>query len=719
MLKKSVFLFLGLTMCMSFAVGNAVAIDDQLGRDALLQYIRTDVQTSVFLAPGGIGDLGLAALYDVRAVEGERTDAWENYVVIENTTGRWVAFHLRFRAWRKSIEVYDHIVLMSPYDVFWFVLRRATTNGNTQSGTFVEGDTLILSADTETLLNSGFIYPDDLVNGVGFWVEKFQDYLLEDCGFTAPDYDLQEEIQAGHFEVIGVWSLTVPSKYGGLEDTHNLANVVRDLYDDGNNVSNVYDVLEALFYERAPGGAPIPGWACGLVRISGVGTPTQDDDNETGLDGKERWGDDCGNVLTGSVEMYDTGNGRYELENIVFLQDFRTGGYARDPYYPHGSIVPHNYPHRDGYWGGAIVYPTSIMEWVVDYYADGIYRHPAWYVNENWATTVGPGLRDGDDKTFCCNEFLPDFNAKWSLDDLEIALAKSEIWYQYFDLTTFDGAVVTTDVVFTYPTKHYHWFFKDWPYYNGQMSMYDDNCSENEINFGKLPSCYLVSQIDCDCHGEMDVGDWGAYWTCATGWGDSSQKFDDNYDYYDAVDYYRGVDADPQYRKNNCSNTTPNGSIATWFLSKYSNGPIGTKVTMWDMEENTPEGQPGEPPPGSPWRPTISNPDYIPHEVNIIRVGRESGDGIDDANPVMNIGPAAGFTEGHWRTLTHTAINGQRSGYEYCLIPYDEIYMVPPIGLVIFTHTYGAEVDGITRSATAEWHFKNNLIEIFFGDLRD
>ncbi|MBW1816149.1 MAG: hypothetical protein JRJ60_03210 [Deltaproteobacteria bacterium] len=690
MLKKSLFLFLGLALCLSFGAGSAIAQGDEVKL--------INGGPSVYIAPGGIGDLGLAALYDVRDTE-ERTDAWENYVVIENTTGRWVAFHLRFRGWRKSIEVYDHIVLMSPYDVFWFILKRAVTSGPTGSGTFEAGDVVIMSADTETLLNSGLVYPDDVVGGEVLWVEKFQDLLLKDCGFNEPAYNLKEEMQAGHFEVIGVWSLTSPS---GCEDTHNLANVVRDLYKDGHSVSNVYDVLEALFYERLPGGAAAPGWACGLVRISGMGPTTVDDDNETGLDGKYRWGDDCGNVLTGSVEMYDTGTGRYELENIVFLMNFRTGGYGE--YYFEGY-----WPHRDGYWGGAIVYPTSIMEWVVDYYG-GTYLHPAWYVNENWATTVGPGLRDGDDKNFCCNEFLPDFNNTWSLDDLELALSKSELWYQYFDLVTFDGAVVTSDVVLTYPTKHYHWFFRDWPYYNGQMSMWGDNCSTPNPEY-PTSACYSESQINCDCG--WGVGNWSAYYDCTNGWNywtadGKARIFANNYAYYAAVDSYRGVKAEP----GACTTT---GSIAAWFLGAYQNGPIGTKVTMWDMEENTPGSTPGEPPPGSPWRPTIDNPDFIPHEVNIARVGLVGGEGIMAASSFFLSGPAEGFTEGHWRTLTHVASNGQRGiGAGCCepLIDYLTNYMIPPIGLVIFTHTYGIDVDGITRSAMAEWHFKSDLMDI-------
>jgi hypothetical protein len=60
--------------------------------------------------------------------------------------------------------------------------------------------------------------------------------------------------------------------------------------------------------------------------------------------------------------------------------------------------------HRDGYWGGGIFFPTSIMRWWYAYgnpvnkYAVGSYDTYLWYyVNENWTISVGPSLRDGDD----------------------------------------------------------------------------------------------------------------------------------------------------------------------------------------------------------------------------------------------------------------------------------------------------------------------------------
>jgi len=592
-------------------------------------------------------------------------------------------------------------------------------------------------------------------------------------------------MQAGHFEAIGLWSLLPESWMACSQypcdgsywagsttktDVSDLNKVVRDLYDDGSpgNI-NVYDVLEALFYERGPGGVRnYPGWACSLVRISGKGTPAQDDDNETGLDGIARWGMDCGNVLAGSIELYDTGNGMYGLENLVAIEDFRTdmGPTQFDAVYDRpcpekgspyeeciwrgGSCVnccwrgwdSQEVGHRDGYWGGAIVYPTDIMRWYYPDYYDGKYRHPWWYVNENWATTVGPGLRDGDDLDKEHDDpNVPDFNNNWSLGWLENALAKAEIWYQWFDLITADGAVVTTDVVLTFPTKHYHWFFSRFPYYNGQKG--DDNMSGTT----GYECCYSYSQLppytDCDyneCQGPAKVSDctcpdkepsaeqqytgtksWGAYWSCSTGWA-ASNVFTSVSAYWDAVKAFRFTDAD-----YSCA-ATKNGSIATYFQAKYKNGLIATKSTMWDMDENVPKGETPEPPPGSPWRPEYTVTKYIPHEVNIVRVGEASGTGINEANWLLYSGPAAGFESGQFRLSRTTAVNSERkywwkdecatyetcctsccdteySTYPTCRWKSEPWEWIPPIGLVYFTHTYGLDVDGITRSAMAEWHY--------------
>jgi hypothetical protein len=534
-------------------------------------------------------------------------------------------------------------------------------------------------------------------------------------------------VQAGHFEIIGLWALDIPSSYGG-EDTHVLANVVRDLWKDSTDTINVYDVLEALFYERDATGAAVQGWACGSptsVRISGVGTPTQDDDNETGLDGKERLGLDCPNVLTGTMEFYDTGTGSYQLENLLFVADFRTSNWYSNQWWF----------HRDNYMGGAIVYPTSVMSWNVNYYG-GVYVHPAYYVNENWATTIGAGLRDGDnwDNCYDMDPATPDFNQEYSLSELERALAKSEIWYQWFIGETFDGAQLTTSVLLTYPTKHYHFFWRDWPYYNGYQL--------------QTTVCAFNHNHSWNCTGATPYGSyWGAYYAKCGATGPTTGPWDPSllFDlvgtvtstgaraYVAAVDAYRGADAEPMVNLGGTSICTDgaHGSIAAWFQSYWKNGPIYTEARMWDLDEHREGSTPGAPPPGSPWRPQFSNPKTIPHEVNIVLVGASDRTGIEEASGILNEAPDWGYKEGHFvipiqtmigtRTGLYTGTNGNCDISGNCTWGWwwSDYYMLPPIGWVYFTHAYLDGVDGITRSALASWHYKSIYSGAIFSVVGD
>jgi hypothetical protein len=288
---------------------------------------------------------------------------------------------------------------------------------------------------------------------------------------------------------------------------------------------------------------------------------------------------------------------------------------------------------------------------------------------------------------------VPDFNADWSLDDLEWALDKYEIWYQWFDIEdTFDGATVTTSVLLTYPTKHYHYFWSDWPYWNGQL------------NYAPT-ACYHPSQIPCE-----EPYSWGAYYVRCVGASpvggqfDPSNTFANEQAYVAAVDTYRGVDAEPWFDTTGTGNPckdNPHGSIAVWFQSKWKNGPISTQARMWDMDEHRKSKTPGSPPPGSPWKPEFEDPKTIPHEVNIIHVGRDSEPGITEATGILNEAPDWGYTSGHFVIPVQYLTNGTRY-----YTPYGSSYPLPPIGWVYFTHSYGESVDGITRSALAEWHYK-------------
>jgi hypothetical protein len=288
--------------------------------------------------------------------------------------------------------------------------------------------------------------------------------------------------------------------------------VVRDLYTDpyeasmGYNVVNVYDAMYGLYYEWAPPYNP-PFWLGCLAdpldhtdTAWDAGWETYVDANvlinaceapqvlcvDTPCDGVPRLAYDCGNILTGAFEMGDVGNGRYELQNFVVLRDFRTD----DPSWPgSGQTDEINGLHRDRFGGGEIVFPPTVM-WdsiqvacYTGFPADGIYSGavpggiPAYYLNESWSSTYGAGLRDGDN-CLALNAIFIDptlysiiwpFNDIWSLDDVENALSKSAVWFHYFNDFLYDppnwNYRYITDVSVSFPTKHYHWFFVEWPWW--------------------------------------------------------------------------------------------------------------------------------------------------------------------------------------------------------------------------------------------------------------
>lgn len=666
---------------------------------------------AVEVAKGGIGDVLLFPVYDVRdtgsgITSDSRGDGWHNYFTISNTSGQWTAFHLRLRSWRNCIEVYDHVVLLSPYDIFWFTVGYDEDNDRA----------FISSSDTETLFNSGIVENEDIVytqyksdepgsgikvewnadhSSVG-WRSDLQYSLLEECGFTT---NLQEELKVGHVEVIGLWQLEVPVGRilgvplpNGTEDVHDLGYVVRDV--DNNGIINIFDVLDALYYEGelpantlAPpfanelrSGNPIPsgqypGWTLGceddnglagwtgngeFVRIKGIDieplptfleTTTQPGYQLT------RHGLDCGNVLTGAFEMGDPSNGRYELGNAVALMNFRTNysDLPEERQDPDNAayIAPANF-HRDQYREGAILFPNSAHP---GYRGSVVYHAPAYYLQTDWATTLGPGLRDGDhDWTVNINALSAvgtctlnhSINDIWSLDEVEDALAKTEIWYQYFNNEPFPGAgEMNTDVVLTFPTKYNHYFFQNWPWNHGG----------------------------------------------------NSQGF------YGLIKNFRG-------------------SIRTRLVA-LNHGPIDAFSQLWNTEQLTPPSPDVDDPrygasPGTSSWPDIVADTQIPYEVNILRVGAARNVAadqntvaecnglleIDGTNPSLTSEQVASLNQGHFNIRQFALTNGSRN---FCFragdnTDYVGAYRLPPIGVVIFQHQIGGEAT--VRSALNEWHYK-------------
>jgi len=625
-MKKLWLILLAITLCLTMVYGKAEA-------------------QPVTVAPGTMGDVLLFPLYDVRDIPG-RSAGWQNMIVIENTSGLWTAAHLRFRSWRKSIEVYDHVILLSPYDVFWLVIERADAAGITSAGgAYTAGDTLFWSLDTATCLNSGLIYPPDTI-----WIARAQEFLIDDCGYT-PAYlaalanpsTQQEEMQAGEVEIIGLWQLDDYLAPLAQPDVDTLATVAINVFDDGtaNNI-NVYDVQNALFYNL--NGVPVAARPNGITDPADWPAPIQDPATampviagafELPVGGVLRNAVDCDNVLAAAMQMGDVTTGQFELANFLALDDFRTENWTTigGPRWLWSANL-----HRDTYDFGAILFDTDTMNWL-----PWDWNAAAPYLNYNWATTVGPGLRDGDDivvPTFA----NPDpavknpINDRWSLDDVDTALWKNNLWYHYWNGAF--GANYDTDVAVTFAAKHDHYFFKDWVWWD------------------MLP--YPNTQAGVQ-----------QYWT--------------------DLDTYRGAAAEG----------FPGQSIAFRYLTTYINGPVMAGAWVFDMDQNTPGPAPGAPPPGSPWHPQWVGPQAIPHEVNLIRVGMAAGTGagITDAYGILD----TAYTMGQFNIQNPSLTNGQRfwagapAGYLYIAQP----YVLPPIGVVHFQLQYGA---GLVRSAMAWWH---------------
>jgi hypothetical protein len=697
-MKKLVLILAALSLCIGLGYGQALA-------QAPVNQMKID--------PGTIGDLLLFAPYDVRPVDG-RTENWQNFLVIENTSDKWTAFHLRFRSWKKSIEVYDHVILLSPFDVFWAVIQLATSEGLTREGNnsgiypagsnhrYYPGDVLLWSKDYETCYWSGLTYEDGNSNasaiappgapGEWYWSTRFQPDLLDDCGFIADLNNLtayeQAELQAGEIEAIGLWSLDNP--LAPAADTSNLHNVVANVYPEtntaGNPAINVFDVMNALYYEYSS--------LSPITRVDGLNAnPRTVVINLVERAGSySRLGLDCGNVLAGAFSMGDTTTGRFALSNMVAIANFRTTNSSYETgYYPQqfpgsGQVAPW---HRDGVAGGYIVFPIETLFWSWDATLDNA-RIP-YYVNENWATTVGPGLRDGDDWNGelqltggCGNWDIQPFNNMWSLDELEEVLANNEIWYHYFN-NAFNSDF-NTDVVIAFFAKHYHYFFADWPYWTVTASPYTGgppNAITNQAQYWRALYDYRGNR------GASKIG--GAF-------------------------TYRSVEAG-----TGCNSTS---TIKDWFENKYKNGKVQAYAYVWDMEENKPTTQQDfQPPPGSPWHPAPPpSGRYIHHEVNIIRVMAPTPSitgFITDANGFLTNPPGYQYEAGQFALTGVALVNGQRasgtpvysptSHYGTLDTDYEQSYFLPSIGVVIFDLNYKnqsvASID-LYRSAMAPWHYR-------------
>ena len=265
---------------------------------------------------GGSGDLLIGSIYDVRANDGTdaRVPEWENYFTIRNTSNSWVAFHLRFRAQTKSIEVWDHIILLSPFDVFWFDLQRLPNGGVS-----------IFSSDTHTLRNSGIIKSTDTE-----YYGEFDPSLLQACGYGE---GALAEMEMGYVEAIGLWSLNNPS--------HSVAALAGDTYNDPDDPGaiNVFDLLANMWRLGdmtvvPPVVGPREQGVTGLTRLlvppANVNLGTYPFPTHPTYTAAGGWPEnaipflDCPDVLQGDFEMGDVVTGAYQLDAMEAFMGFRT-----------------------------------------------------------------------------------------------------------------------------------------------------------------------------------------------------------------------------------------------------------------------------------------------------------------------------------------------------------------------------------------------------------
>jgi hypothetical protein len=402
--------------------------------------------------------------------EGERTDAWENFIEIQNTSEDWVAVHVRFRESEKSLEVWDHPILLSPFDVFWAYMIRND-----------QGQVEIRSSDFGTLYHSGLIdraqYDakqefNPTNNGD---LAVFSPFLIaQSQGIAEPtsaDYtaEMWERTHLGYMEAIGLWSFDgeAPSGYPQTADglVHTLewnrsdgkGFIDPDTYTKDMDAANIFDILQNVWGNSTDHPE---------VQVNDFHANQRERNNWTAAQNyffanQDLTLEDVGNVLKGTIEMGDITTGQYIVNNMVALQNFRIDG----PLYRDETTWAPIVYHPDLYLSGsAFAFPTNQCPFV--------YTDIAYYLNPDWATAKGPTLRDGDGQV---DETAPlPFNDPWSLYAVEDALAKDIIWTFYLNDTPFRTSWYETDITMTLPTKHLHFGvlfpglfnFEQFPYWN-------------------------------------------------------------------------------------------------------------------------------------------------------------------------------------------------------------------------------------------------------------
>lgn len=529
---------------------------------------------------GGMGDLLLGSAYDVRALTATngvglnttvtRPTTWENFIEISNTSNSWVAFHLRFRSASKSIEVWDHIILLSPYDVFWLSVQRDKDHGGMK----------LYSSDTQTLLNSGLITGTATAYS---WSIYGQDTsLLRDCGYID---DEMLESEMGYVEAIGLWSIA--------STNHSISAIATAGY----TAATTPNVFDLLYYMWGSGGVSVTTGRISGDRplVYGYSRPI----TSTVLTNYQFV--DCPNVLRGSIEMGDPDTGAYQTDNFIGVKSFRT------------STTSTGINHRDGYGGaanstvsngGVIGYPIMLaLGGSRAYTVGGLGSAPlgsnpreiAWYANADVATTAGPILKDGDCDTSLLYGGIKHasdpivvvgdpstnsdygFNSPWSLFDLEHAFDVDELWGFYLNSKATDTPFIAINksiAVLTFFTKHDHFLFAGW--------------LTGAVGTGSSTG---ISSIMDSASSRLKSSLW-AFWN------------GEGINYSIAETYAARIN-------------TERALVAAKWLA-INGAPGYAKVRLLDMNQNVRAEVPGPSP--SPWA-----PNFLPDEMNMVDFGDVTG----------------------------------------------------------------------------------------------
>jgi len=131
------------------------------------------------------GQVVIFPFYDVRS------DAAFQYFSITNTADDWVQGHIRFRSGKYSVEVLDFDVILSPHDVFTFLVI-PNVDGKGTPG--------FASFDVDTLKNSSYFLGGYYDSATGTAYIPFMTSRLEAVGISSAD--ALEQAKYGYVEFI-------------------------------------------------------------------------------------------------------------------------------------------------------------------------------------------------------------------------------------------------------------------------------------------------------------------------------------------------------------------------------------------------------------------------------------------------------------------------------------------------------------------------------------